>query len=609
MKDLKKLFIYRKKLIMPHVLRLLKFIDVACYIMSVLLIIALVYEHGFRISHSDMIIVHRIYDFTWLTFVVNSLCHVVLDFRRTLKHYNSFTWTLSLVLLLTLVPHIFAVPPVAPVLSFVWHMLDSHSFSIVLITLLSLLQISMGIVRLLSRRVNPSFILSVSFFIFILIGTGILMLPRATYEGISLIDALFMSTSAICVTGLSTVDLATTFTPMGVLFILILIQVGGLGVMTLTSFFAMFFMGNSSLYNQVVVSDMVSSKSLGSLFSTLLYILGFTFIIETAGAAVIFFNIHDTLGMSLNEEISFAVFHSISAFCNAGFSTMSSNLGEGVLMSGHNIFYLAITLLIILGGIGFPILVNIYETLKYYLKDMYERYVMRLDRGSPRVHLYDINTRIVLITTLVLLAGATVAIAILEWNGGFASMPVVDKIVHSFFNAACPRTAGFSSVAISSFSVQTLILMVGLMVIGGSSQSTAGGIKVNVFAVVLLNLRAILYGRDKITVLNRELSQDSVRRSNSTLVLYILIAVVGIFILTLLEPHAPLRAVVFEVVSALSTVGSSLDLTPALGQDSKFVVVVLMFIGRVGVLTMASSLIKQRKMLKYKYPSGNIIIN
>lgn len=594
---------------MPHVLRLLKFIDVACYIMSVLLIIALVYEHGFRISHSDMIIVHRIYDFTWLTFVVNSLCHVVLDFRRTLKHYNSFTWTLSLVLLLTLVPHIFAVPPVAPVLSFVWHMLDSHSFSIVLITLLSLLQISMGIVRLLSRRVNPSFILSVSFFIFILIGTGILMLPRATYEGISLIDALFMSTSAICVTGLSTVDLATTFTPMGVLFILILIQVGGLGVMTLTSFFAMFFMGNSSLYNQVVVSDMVSSKSLGSLFSTLLYILGFTFIIETAGAAVIFFNIHDTLGMSLNEEISFAVFHSISAFCNAGFSTMSSNLGEGVLMSGHNIFYLAITLLIILGGIGFPILVNIYETLKYYLKDMYERYVMRLDRGSPRVHLYDINTRIVLITTLVLLAGATVAIAILEWNGGFASMPVVDKIVHSFFNAACPRTAGFSSVAISSFSVQTLILMVGLMVIGGSSQSTAGGIKVNVFAVVLLNLRAILYGRDKITVLNRELSQDSVRRSNSTLVLYILIAVVGIFILTLLEPHAPLRAVVFEVVSALSTVGSSLDLTPALGQDSKFVVVVLMFIGRVGVLTMASSLIKQRKMLKYKYPSGNIIIN
>lgn len=594
---------------MPHVLRLLKFIDVACYIMSVLLIIALVYEHGFRISHSDMIIVHRIYDFTWLTFVVNSLCHVVLDFRQTLKYYNSFTWTLSLVLLLTLVPHIFAVPPVAPVLSFVWHILDSHTFSIVLITLLSLLQLSMGIVRLLSRRVNPSFILSVSFFIFILIGTGMLMLPRATYEGISLIDALFMSTSAICVTGLSTVDLATTFTPMGVLFILILIQVGGLGVMTLTSFFAMFFMGNSSLYNQVVVSDMVSSKSLGSLFSTLLYILGFTFIIEAAGAAVIFFNIHDTLGMSLNEEISFAVFHSISAFCNAGFSTMSSNLGEGVLMSGHNIFYLAITLLIILGGIGFPILVNIYETLKYYLKDIYERYVMRLDRRSPRVHLYDINTRIVLITTLVLLAGATVVIAILEWNGGFASMPVADKIVHSFFNAACPRTAGFSSVAISSFSVQTLILMVGLMVIGGSSQSTAGGIKVNVFAVVLLNLRAILYGRDKITVLNRELSQDSVRRSNSTLVLYILIAVVGIFILTLLEPHAPLRAVVFEVVSALSTVGSSLDLTPALGQDSKFVVVVLMFIGRVGVLTMASSLIRQRKMLKYKYPSGNIIIN
>ncbi len=436
-----------------------------------------------------------------------------------------------------------------------------------------------------------------------------LMLPRATYQSISLLDALFMSTSAICVTGLSTVDVASTFTPMGTWLLLTLIQIGGLGVMTLTSFFAMFFMGNSSLYNQVMVSDMISSKSLGSLFSTLLYILGFTFIIEVLGAVMIFMNIHGTLQLSLNEEIAFSIFHSISAFCNAGFSTMSNNLGEQILLSGHNIFFIVVTLLIILGGIGFPILVNIYETLKYTTKYLFTRYISKTHRQNRQVHLYDTNTRIVLIMTLMMLAAGTFAIAILEWNNAFASMSAIDKVVHSFFNAACPRTAGFSSVAISSFSVQTIIIYAMLMVVGGGTQSTAGGIKVNVFAVILLNLRAILFGRDKVTVFNRELSNDSIRRSNSTLLLYIIIVCLAIFILTLLEPEASLKALSFEAISALSTVGSSLDLTASLGDDSKLVIIILMFVGRIGVLTMMSSLIKQRKLIKYKYPSGNIIIN
>ncbi|MFR9496614.1 MAG: potassium transporter TrkG [Rikenellaceae bacterium] len=606
---LNKLFIYRKRLVMPYVLRLLRFLDVACYLMSLLFLIALIYEHGFRISPHELEWIHGAYDFTWFTFILSSIAHITLDFRQTRLKYKNITWIVTFALLLMLIPRLFAVPIASPMLHSVWRLLESRLLCVVLLSLLSLLQLSNGVVSLLNRRVNPSFILSVSFFVFILLGTAMLMLPRATVNGISFVDALFMSTSAICVTGLATVDLATTFTPMGVLFILILIQVGGLGVMTLTSFFAMSFMGNSSLFNQVMVSDMVSSKSLGSLFSTLLYILGFTFIIECVGAAIIFFDIHGTLGMTLQDEIGFAVFHSISAFCNAGFSTMSANLGDEMLMSGHNTFYMVITLLIILGGIGFPILVNLYETLKYHTRRVYERYIVRSQRALRRVHLYDINTRIVIMMTLLLLGVATLSVAIFEWNNGFAAMPTLDKVVHSLFNAACPRTAGFSSVAVSSFSLQTILILLLLMVIGGGTQSTAGGIKVNVFAVVMLNVRAILYGRDRVTVFNRELSHDSVRRSNSTLVLYMIFVGVAIFILTLLEPQASLLAIVFEVISALSTVGSSLDLTPTLGSDSKLVIVALMFIGRVGVLTIASSLIKQRQVLKYKYPSGNIIIN
>ena len=262
-----------------------------------------------------------------------------------------------------------------------------------------------------------------------------------------------------------------------------------------------------------------------------------------------------------------------------------------------------------MGGIGFPILVNLYETVSYESKRLYHRYVKKNKRTIRKIHLYNLNTRIVLIMTAILLVTGTVAIVIFEWNHAFAGMTVTEKWVQGFFNATCPRTAGFSSVGMTTFSVQTLLLMVVLMMIGGGTQSTAGGVKVNVFAVVMLNLRAILIGADKVNIFNRELSHDSIRRSNATLILYLLIVFAGIFGLSILEPQASVMALVFECTSALSTVGSSLDLTPTLGSDSKLIVIVLMFIGRVGVLTLISSLIKQKKITKYKYPSDNIIIN
>ncbi len=607
--ELKKLFIYRKRLIKPYVDRGLKILDALCYTLSALFIIALVYEHGFRISPAEGEMIHRVYATTWFIFLLSSALHLTFAFGAQRRRYNPLTWGLTLLLYSTLLPHLFSGYLTGSMWVGLWRVLSSDIFETLLLTALSLLQLSMGVVRLLNRRVNPSGVLSASFFAFIIIGTAMLLLPRATYEGISIIDALFMSTSAICVTGLSTVDVAETFTPMGITFIMILIQIGGLGVMTLTSFFAMSFMGNSSLGNQLMVSNMISSKSLSSLFSTLLYILGFTFIIEVAGALLILFDIHGTMGMTLSEELFFALFHSISAFCNAGFSTLSGGLGEPILMGGHNIFYLVITALIILGGVGFPILVNLYQIVRYRAVDLYRRYVRGEARTRPMVHLYDLNTRIVVLMTMLLLSGATIAIAILEWNGGFAGMPVADKIVHSLFNAASPRTAGFSSISITSFSIQTLLLLAMLMVIGGGTQSTAGGIKVNVFAVILLNLRAILYGRERVTAFGRELSQSSIRRSNSTLVLYLMIIAISLFLLTIFESEASLLALTFEAISALSTVGTSLDLTPTLSGEGKFIIIVLMFVGRVGVLTMASSLIKQRRLIKERYPSGNIIIN
>ena len=609
MEPLHKLFIYRKKLVKPYIERLLKWMDGITYMMSALLILTLVYEHGFLISFEEMEVINMLYHFVWIVFLVDISLHLLLNYSDTKRKYRGLAWILSLMLYLTLIPVIFHEPEVQGGIHDFWSFFHSRLYHVVLLTLLSLLQLSNGIVRLLGRRTNPSLIFASSFLIFILIGAALLMLPRATYHGISFIDALFTATSATCVTGLVSVDVSSTFTPEGLFIIIMLIQIGGLGVMTLTSFFAMFFMGNTSLYNQLVVRDMVSSNSLGSLLSTLLYILGFTLVIEGVGMLSIWFSIHDTLGMDVQDELAFSAFHSISAFCNAGFSTLPGNLGNPMVMTNHNWLYITVSLLIIFGGIGFPILVNFKDIIVYHARRFW-RLIRTRQWDNHRVHhLFNLNTKIVLIMTVLLLVFGTVAIAIFEWNHSFAGMSIADKWTQAFFNATCPRTAGFSSVDLTSLSIQTIMLYIVLMWIGGAAQSTAGGVKVNAFAVASLNLIAVLRGTERVEVFGRELSHDSIRRSNAAVVVSLGILFVFIFILSILEPKMSIMTLTFECVSALSTVGSSLNATPLLCDESKLLVSLLMFIGRVGFITLVLGIVKQKKNTKYRYPSDNIIIN
>jgi Trk-type K+ transport system membrane component len=188
-------------------------------------------------------------------------------------------------------------------------------------------------------------------------------------------------------------------------------------------------------------------------------------------------------------------------------------------------------------------------------------------------------------------------------------MPVVDKFIQALFNAVCPRTAGFNSVSLTTMGFHTLLIYMLFMVIGGGTQSTAGGVKVNVFAVVILNLRAVMKNDKKVNIFNRELSTYSIRRSNATLILYLLVVCISFFLITLFEPELPVFPLLFECISALSTVGASLDLTPLLSVYSKLLLVVLMFVGRVGLLTLVSGLIGEPKVRNYQYPSDYIIIN
>ena len=609
MKIYHKFLLYQNKWIHPYVRVALGVMTTLTYLASILLIVGLVYEHGFTISVAEAHQLQRLYHGVWIVFLSDISLRIALEYKDTRQTFSKLTWILTFLLYLTLVPVVFHRPEVEGAIQAVWDFLNGRIYHLALLLMLSFLNLSYGLVRLLGRRTNPSLILAVSFLIIILIGTGLLMLPRSTVAGISWVDSLFISTSAVCVTGLTSVDVASTFTTTGFVIIILLIQIGGLGVMTLTSFFAMFFMGTTSLYNQLVVRDMVSSNSLNSLLSTLVYILGFTLAIEGAGMLAIWSDIHGTMGMDIHEELAFSAFHSISAFCNAGFSTLPGNLGNPLLMSGHNPFYIYISLLIILGGIGFPILVNFKDIILYHIRRFW-RFLRTWEWDGRRFyHLYNLNTRIVLIVTFLLLVVGTAGIALFEWNASFAGMSVADKWTQAFFNASCPRTAGFSSVDLAGLSVQTLLIYLILMWIGGGSQSTAGGIKVNAFAVVVLNLVAVLRGTERVEVFGRELSYDSIRRSNATVVMSFGVLFVFIFIISILEPKLSLLTVTFECVSAISTVGSSLNATPLLGSDSKLLVALLMFVGRVGLITLMLGIIKQKKNTKYQYPSGQIIIN
>lgn len=570
MKIYHKFLLYQNKWIYPYVRVALRVMTTLTYLASILLIVGLVYEHGFRISAAEAHQLQRLYHGVWIVFLADISLHIALEYKDTRRTFSRLTWILTFLLYLTLVPVVFHRPEVEGAVQAVWDFLDGRMYHLSLLLVLSFLNLSYGLVRLLGRRTNPSLILAVSFLIIILVGTGLLMLPRSTVSGISWVDSLFISTSAVCVTGLTSVDVASTFTTTGFVIIILLIQIGGLGVMTLTSFFAMFFMGNTSLYNQLVVRDMVSSNSLNSLLSTLVYILGFTLAIEGAGMLAIWSDIHGTMGMDIHEELAFSAFHSISAFCNAGFSTLPGNLGNPLLLAGHhNPFYIYISLLIILGGIGFPILVNFKDIILYHIRRFW-RFLRTWEWDGRRFyHLYNLNTRIVLIVTFLLLVFGTLGIALFEWNGSFAGMPVADKWTQAFFNAVCPRTAGFSSVDLAGLGVQTLLLYLILMWIGGGSQSTAGGIKVNAFAVVVLNLVAVLRGTERVEVFGRELSYDSIRRSNATVVMSFGVLFIFIFVISILEPKLSLLTIAFECVSAISTVGSSLNATPLLGDDSK----------------------------------------
>ena len=574
-------------------------------------IVGAVLEFGFELSERLRSEFSLVYFWAWNMFLIERISRLLLTKRGKRKSaYNFLGWTINGLLTLTLIPifvNFLGIDDSFGVLKIV----DNRVFHLLILFLISFIELSDTVITSLGRKSNPALMMAVSFLFIIMVGSGMLLMPRCIQQGVHLswIDSLFTATSAVCVTGLTTIDVPSTFTSFGQLVIMMLIQVGGLGVMTITSFFALFFMGNTSIYSQMQVQDMVSSKSLASLWSTLLNILGFTVFLELAGAGMIFLNIHGTIGLDFHQELFFSVFHAVSAFCNGGFSNYQDGMSASVLMEGHSWLYIILALLIILGGIGYPVLVNMKTAVLRHAKVMW-KWINGHHYVSLNIpNLFDLNTKIVLRTTTLLIVIGTVLIAFFEWDNTFAGMPIHEKLTQAFFNAVSPRTAGFISVNLNNMCIQSILIYTILMWIGGASQSTAGGVKVNAFAVAFLNIRAIIHGSTRVEFSGRELSTDSIRRANAAVFVSLMVLGIFIFLITLTEPDQPLKAIVFECVSAFATVGSSLGLTPELHDLSKVLIVVLMFIGRVGLVTMAQGLLKQYKNQNYKLPQDNITIS
>ncbi len=524
-------------------------------------------------------------------FVANILFNAIFCFRATFGEVRPLRWIIDLAVLSTFL-----------------HLSFRPLVFIAILGIYAAIYLSSALMRLLGRRTNPSLILSASFLTFITVGSALLLLPKSTVNGISVIDSIFVSTSAVCICGLSPVDVSTTFTPLGLCILAAMMQIGALGVMTFTSFFALFFSGRPSVYSQLIVRDMFYSKTINSLVPTLVYTLLFTLAVEAVGAVAIYFSIVDTIpGYTTSDYLTFAAFHSLSAFCNAGFSTIGDGLANPVLLNGNQLIYLIISVLVISGGIGFPILVNTKDAIVARARQAWAW--MRNRHFTRRPHLYSLNSRVVLTTTSLLFAVTAVLFFLFENHGVLEGMSPYQKIVQSIFNSTTPRSSGFISVNPAAFAPATLVVVMVMMWIGGGSQSTAGGIKVNTFAAALLHLKAVIIGRPTVRAFNRRISADSLSRAQAIIALSIISYALLAIVMLLLEPALPARAVLFESLSALMTVGSSLGITDALSTAGKSLLCLAMFVGRVGLLSLLMGMIGERIHPAIELPEDNLIIN
>lgn len=440
------------------------------------------------------------------------------------------------------------------------------------------------------KKISRMQIIAGGFLAVILIGSMLLMLPVASRGGQTtrFIDALFTATSATCVTGLVPFDTYTHWSVFGQLVILFMIQLGGIGFMTVITTATLFMRHKIGLQNRMLIMESAGTITLSGIGQLVKRIVAGTAIVETTGAVILATQFVPQFGWIRGLYISF--FHAISAFCNAGFDLMGQlEPGSSMILFNDNaVVMLTLSMLILIGGIGFFVWDDILVC-------------------KAKFKNYKVHTKLVLVSTAVLTVVPFVMFLCFEYDHAFAGMDVFEKLLNAFFQTVTPRTAGFSGIDMTTLSEPGGILTIVLMFIGGSPGSTAGGVKTTTVAVILLSTIAYLQEDNNVTVFKKRIEDKMVRRACSIAFIYFMMILGSSLVISWIEPLG-LREVLFEVVSGVATVGLSMNVTPTLSAASKIILVVLMYAGRIGALSFIMLLSKRNKTAILKRPTGKIMI-
>ncbi len=443
-----------------------------------------------------------------------------------------------------------------------------------------------------NRNINPTQTIVLGFLTVIIIGSILLSLPIASSDGSSIpyVDALFTSSSAVAVTGLVVVDTGTHWTLFGQIVILILIQIGGLGFMTMITMFAMIIGKRISLKERLLIQSSLNQNDLSGVVRLTKYIIIGTLIIEGIGALLLSFVFVPELGWG--PGIWNSIFHAISAFCNAGFDITGG--GRSLMPYVDNpLVNFTIWTLIILGGLGFTVVIDMF----FYRKN---------------IRKWSLHTKLVLVISGLLLMIGFILYLLLEWGnaGTLGELSVPGKFLAAFFQSVTPRTAGFNTIDTSALTDASKLLTIIFMFIGGSPASTAGGIKTVTFGIILFTIISQIRGKEDTEVFHRRIPKDNINRAITIMVIALVLIISITMVLSIIETGHTFLEIVFETTSAFGTVGLSLGITPSLSTMGRILVSILMFTGRVGPFTVALALAKNthKNQGRIRYPEDKVII-
>lgn len=584
-----------------HKAHVIKYLHVGSIIVSLIAIAAIIYQHGFPKTPYNLRLTESIIEFSLIFYVLKFLIRIFYDFHPVnFIRDNKFE---ALLLFLVAVDQIIMVITGT-------HLVQDfligigfpgmHTYYNLFIQFYFFLIIAVELGKagrfIDYIHVGPSGLLALSFIFIILAGTGLLLLPEMTVSGIRPIDALFTSTSACCVTGLVVVDTALCFTLKGKTIIMLLIQVGGLNIISFATLFATFYRNSTGIKMQSLIKDLVSTDKISNTRELLRKIFLYSIIIELSGATLLFITWpNEMLFSGIGEKIYFSLFHSVSAFNNAGFGLFTDNLYDITVRHAYNL-QLVIAALIFLGGIGFIVLEDVFG-----LRNIRERRRVKWKRLQT-------HSRIAIYTSGILIAGGAIVFYLVEYKSTISGYGIYGSMVSSIFQSVTCRTAGFNTVDFTHLGQPILIFMMFLMFIGASPGSTGGGIKTTTFSVILRSAISTIKGRKNVEIVKHTISRDTISRAYSIALFSISLIFISTFMLSITEPDKNFLSLLFEEISAFATVGLSTGITSSLSMAGKFIIILTMYIGRIGTLTLALAITKRVVYSKYRYSEINVLV-